>query len=91
MSTSLLLFRREKIKIKYRFQDDMESFYYIILYASILLLPHEQIDDIEDLDEYRKYRGGSHGGTTKESNLVALLRLMSFGTSKNNSSSQKLA
>lgn len=29
--------------------DGMESFYYIILYASILSLPHEQIDDIEDL------------------------------------------
>ena len=32
---------------RHSFQDDMESFYWIVLYAAILWLPHKKFDDIE--------------------------------------------
>ena len=60
-------------KFKHRFQDDMESFYYVILYASVLWLPHKEIDDIERriskfFHEYELFDGKAEGGSAKLSN-----------------------
>lgn len=58
---------------QHRFHDDMESFYYIILYASVLWLPHNNSLKIEEelaefFDSYRERNGKVQGGTPKESN-----------------------
>lgn len=54
----------------------MESFYYVIIYASVLWLPHENCDDVERqiskfFDEYDEYQGRTQGGVAKESNRIS--------------------
>lgn len=61
---------------KHRIQDDMESFYYVTLYASVLWLPHENSEDVEVematfFDEYKERNGKAHGGIAKESNRAS--------------------
>lgn len=61
---------------KHGFEDDMESFYYVILYASVLWLPHKNIENIEKrisrfFDEYEVNDGVVQGGSAKIANLVA--------------------
>lgn len=58
---------------KHRFQDDMESFYYMVLYASVRWLPHGKLDEIKEriskfFDENEAYRGKFEGGHQKFSN-----------------------
>lgn len=61
---------------RHRFKDDMESFYYVVLYASIHWLPHENPDDVKTevarfFDEYKERRGKAHGGIAKSSNFTS--------------------
>lgn len=58
---------------KHSLQDDMESFYYVVFYASVLWLPHKDVPNIANrvskfFDEYDEYDGKAQGGTAKESN-----------------------
>lgn len=53
----------------------MESFYYIILYASVLWLPHENIQDVEEemaefFNNHKERNGQVKGGTPKEANRI---------------------
>lgn len=55
---------------KHTFQDDMESFYYVILYSSVLWLPHKEVHNLElhvskFFDEYSEDRGKVTGGIGK--------------------------
>lgn len=71
---------------KHRFQDDMESFYYVVLYASVIWLPHENSECVEEevtsfFDEYKERSGKARGGVAKESNRASgkFYRLWRFG------------
>lgn len=62
--------------IRHKFQDDMESFYYIVLYASVLWLPHMDVPLLENwvsnfFNESMDYHGQAVGGTVKESNRTS--------------------
>lgn len=59
-----------KADFKHRFQDDMESFYYVVLYSSALWLPHEESDNDKEhiskfFDEHEVFNGRLEGGTLK--------------------------
>lgn len=61
------------VNVKYKFQDDMESFYYVILYASIVWLPHGKSDNVETwllkfFDENTEHLETTRGGAMKNSN-----------------------
>ena len=80
---------------KHRFQDDMESFYYVILYASVLWSPRDDVNDVEErmskfFDEYVFYGRRTEGGTAKTLNVLrgTFLRMWDF---KNGSLQQWLA
>lgn len=73
---------------KHKFKDDMESFYYVIIYASVLWLPHKEVDDVERrvsrfFDEYEVNNGKAEGGMVKMSNLYsgAFHRIWNFRNS----------
>lgn len=70
MSIASLFGRKD---FNHRFQDDMESFFYVILYASVLWLPHKPVDDIGKhvslfFDECNDHNGRPRGGSLKNSN-----------------------
>lgn len=70
MSIASLMVKKD---FKHSLQDEMESFYYIILYASIVGLPHENLDDVEGdisgfFDEHKVHKGKLLGGRAKNSN-----------------------
>lgn len=45
---------------KYSLQDDLESFYYIILYASILWLPHKELETKDTEYRMKRFFGDYH-------------------------------
>lgn len=58
---------------KHILKDDMESFFYVILYASILWLPHREVNNIKRrmskfFDEYDLVKGKAEGGASKYTN-----------------------
>lgn len=70
MSIALL----RKRGFRHRFQDDMESFYYVLLYSSVLWLPREEEEGFEKLvseyfNEYLVGDGIATGGSFKAVNI----------------------
>lgn len=62
-------------RCKHRFRDDMESFFYVVLYASLRWLPHSFSGDLAKemrayFDDCRESNGMIVGGNAKTLNLV---------------------
>lgn len=60
---------------RHTFQDDMESFFYVVLYAALRWLPHNHIEELGNLmseyfNEYREHDGTPLGGRAKASNIT---------------------
>lgn len=60
---------------KHTFQDYMESFFYVVLYAAVRWLPHNDVDNLGNLmyhyfNEYREHNGKPKGGSLKSSNIT---------------------
>lgn len=59
-----------KKDFRHSFLDDMESFFYVVLYAAALWLRHNHVDDLGQLmaiffNEYRFSLGEKKGGSRK--------------------------
>lgn len=62
---------------RHSFHDDMESFFYVVLYAAVRWLAHNDVEDLGDLmtyffNEFRESRGKAVGGTRKGQNIIDL-------------------
>lgn len=62
-------------KFRHCFQDDMESFFHVVLYASIRWLAHNRLEDLEHrlsqfFNESRVIGGKTRGGYMKLANVV---------------------
>lgn len=60
---------------KHSFQDDMESFFYVVLYACVRWLPHNFSGDLakdmrDFFDDCREKRGMVVGGSLKRDNVI---------------------
>lgn len=58
---------------RHTFQDDMESFFYVVLYAALRWLPHNHIEELGNImsryfNEYHEFEGNPEGGRAKASN-----------------------
>lgn len=58
---------------RHTFQDDMESFFYVVLYAALRWLPHNYNEELGNLmeryfNEYYEFEGNPEGGDKKASN-----------------------
>ena len=66
---------RGKDGFQHSFQDDMESFFYVILYAGVRWLAHNHVEDLGELmtdyfNEYRISCGKAKGGPRKSQNII---------------------
>lgn len=62
------------IEFRHRIQDDMESFYYVMLYCGVRWLPHKKVVDIKKqitsfFDEINDMGGKPCGGSFKHANI----------------------
>ena len=63
-------------KFRHGFNDDMESFFYVVLYAGVRWLTHNHVEDLGDFmtyyfNEYRISFGKAMGGSRKGQNMIS--------------------
>lgn len=66
---------RASYNYSHTFRNDMESFFYVVLYAAIRWLPHNNVKELGKLmskyfNESRVYDGVTKGGGAKEKNIT---------------------
>lgn len=64
-----------KADFKHTFSDDIESFFYVVLYAGLLWLPHDPVDDLKSdmmrfFGDWRERSGKFSGGLLKLENIT---------------------
>lgn len=73
MSVEMLTGRDD---FRHNFNDDMESFFYVVLYAAVRWLSHNHVEDLGDFmtyyfNEYRISCGKAKGGSRKAQNMIS--------------------